>query len=334
MAWHSSTKSVPEPASVESLEVCDFTKSECDIPDKVSTEEKECHLDFSLQPGGRFGLVLEEFTQPSPNGLLVVSNIDAESVFSWTVTGKRGVGVGDAIIKVNGKQAPAAELREEIVRLFSAGGKREIELVVRPRPATFSVDLRRGAENQQKLGLTVSVSNSIPGCLVVKAVQANGVVQAWNAANRFKRIYKGDLITHVNGVSQNTELMRKELAGGSAAGSALQLCVLNPSTQAGCHKADAVLETASEASTKASSTPRDRKTDSCRDSVGSLDSDKSSLTNPSVGAFASAREDARAAAKGQARKAAPKATAKARSDAKHIYWDFRGEGPSEDVPMY
>jgi hypothetical protein len=336
MAWHSIPKSVPEPASVKSLATfptspCNLTESGCDIPQKAATDAMERHLEFSLQPGDRFGMVLQEMTQSSPNGLLVVSHIDSESAFSWTVTGKRGVGVGDAIIKVNGQQAPAADLREAIVRSFSAGGTRQIKLVVRPRPTTFGVDLLRGAENQQRLGFTLRLCKSIPGCFKVKDVQADGAVQTWNSANWSKRICKGDVITHVNGVSQNIELMKKELAEGSAAGSALlKLRVLNPSTGVGFHEADEVFETLSEASTKASSTPREETIHCSRNSVGSVDFDKSSLPPPSVDAFAPAPGDARATAKGGANSAA-KAKARPRNEPKHIYWDFRNQGSIEDL---
>lgn len=68
---------------------------------------------------------------------------------------------------------------------------------------------------------------------------------------------------------------------------------------------------------------------------GTVDSDKSVATPPSIGAFEAARRDSRSGAnKASPKKAAdPKAKAAPKADVKHIYWDFRNQGSVEDLPI-
>jgi hypothetical protein len=61
---------------------------------------------------------------------------------------------------------------------------------------------------------------------------------------------------------------------------------------------------------------------------GTVDSDKSVLTPPSIGNSDSVKRDSRAAPK-----KAAEAKAKAVPKAKHIYWDFRNQGSVEDLPI-
>lgn len=67
---------------------------------------------------------------------------------------------------------------------------------------------------------------------------------------------------------------------------------------------------------------------------GTVESDKSILTPPSVGAFEPARRNSHPGAKAHASpKRSPDPKAKAAPKAKHIYWDFRNQGSVEDLPI-
>lgn len=202
----------------------------------VSSRQRRCT--FCLKPSDRFGMVLEETTEPMPGGLLVVTGVDACSAFARTAGGTCGLAAGDVIVEVNGRLGSVASLREMLLQRFAAHGQKLVEVVVRSRPPTFNIDLRR--EGKQKIGMAAAADLSNPECLLVESIRPEGLVPAWNAAHGSMRICKGDLITHVNGVSGDVAAMKKQIQQGATKGSALCLRIVTPAGQVvGCQKADA-----------------------------------------------------------------------------------------------
>lgn len=191
---------------------------------------------FCLQPSDRFGMVLEETPEPLPGGLLVVASVDARSAFARTVGGGRGLMSGDVILEVNGNIGAAAPLRELLLQQFSAPGQRTVDVVVRSRPTSFNIELWREGVQWQKLGLAAIADAANPECLVVEGIRAEGLVPLWNVAHGSLRICKGDLITHVNGIS-DVAAMKTEIKESSTKGSKLRFRIVTPAGKAaGCHK--------------------------------------------------------------------------------------------------
>jgi hypothetical protein len=202
--------------------------------DDMPKEDGERRCYFSVNPEDRFGMVLEETLEPLPQGLLIVSGMDAGSAFMRTSSGAPGIRAGDVIVEVDGQRGRASELREALVNQFSINGQRMISLVVRSRPSAFNIELwRRGGK---KTGLTVGVDKTNAECLLVQNVHAKGLAPAWNAAHGSLRICKGDLITHVNGIAQDVEAMKREIENCTAGSAALRLRIVGPGGQIGLHE--------------------------------------------------------------------------------------------------
>merc|ERR1719487_686586 len=128
-------------------------------------------------------------------------------------------------------------MREMLRQSFSSPGQKVIDLAVRSRPPTFNIELRREGPSRQKLGIAASADSTNPECLHVDSLRAEGLVPLWNAAHGSLRICKGDLLTHVNGVSQDVAAMKKEIQQSSTKGSKLRFRVVTPAGQvAGCQK--------------------------------------------------------------------------------------------------
>jgi hypothetical protein len=206
-------------------------------PDETAICARQRRCSFRFQASDRFGMVLEETPEPTPHGLLVVTSLDACSAFAKTAGGSCGVLVGDVIIEVNGKHGDAATLREILRQSFSSHGGKVLELVVRSRPPTFNIELRREGKHWQRLGITASADAANPECLLVEGLHAAGLAPSWNTAHGSLRICKGDLITHVNGVCQGVAAMKKEIKDSSTRGSQLRFRIVTPAGKAtGCHK--------------------------------------------------------------------------------------------------
>jgi len=206
-------------------------------PDDSLLHSRQRRCCFCLQTPDRFGMVLAENPEPLPGGLLVVTHMDAWSAFARTAGGGCGLMDGDVILEVNGRQGSASELREVLRQSFSVKGKKTINVVVRARPPTFSIELRREGKQWQKLGVAASVDQLNPKCLLVQSLHGDGLVPAWNTAHGSLRICNGDLITHINGVSEDVEAMKKEIQQSSSYGSKLHFRVVTPvGRMAGCEK--------------------------------------------------------------------------------------------------
>jgi hypothetical protein len=196
--------------------------------DDACTLQEERRLCFTLKPSDRFGMVLEETAEPPPLGLLVVSGVDEWSAFAHKAAGL-GVKIGDVILEVNGKRGNSSEMREALVREFASkeNQSREISLVVRSRPPVFNIQLgRSGKQRKRRLGFVVCAAKSNPTCLKVQGILDKGLVPTWNAAHGSLRICKGDLITHVNGISKDVQAMSKEMEDCSKTGSALRVRIV------------------------------------------------------------------------------------------------------------
>jgi len=203
-------------------------------PDPSVINKRQRRCSFHLQPSARFGMVLDETPEPLPCGLLVVTNLDASSAFARTSGGGCGLMVGDVIVEVNGRGGCAAELRDALLHAFSAVGQKVVDVLVRARPPAFNIELRREGKHWKNLGISAIADPANPACLLVEGVHGEGLVPLWNSAHGSLRICKGDLITHVNGVSQDVAAMKRE---GSSRGSKLVFRIVTPPGQiAGCQK--------------------------------------------------------------------------------------------------
>jgi len=206
-------------------------------PDESLVHSRQRHCSFLLQQCDRFGMVLDETPEPLPGGLLVVTRLDACSAFARTAQGACGLMTGDVIVEVNGLHGSAAELCEVLRREFSVSGRKTIDLVVRARPPTFNIEVRREGAHWQKLGISADGDQSNPGCLLVQGLRAEGLIPSWNTAHGSLCICKGDLVTHVNAVSMDAAAMKKEVQRCSAQGSRLRFRIVTPAGQvAGCQK--------------------------------------------------------------------------------------------------
>jgi hypothetical protein len=201
---------------------------------EVFASQRRCR--FRIQQSDSFGVVLEHAPEPLPNGLLVVTGVDCCSAFARTETGGCGLLAGDIVLTVNGKQGNAVYLQEALRKCFSATGNKTVDLVVRSRPPTFNIELRREGAQWQKLGIVANPDLVDSDCLVVDRVRAEGLVPLWNAAHGSLRICKGDLMTHVNGVSRDADAMMTEIQRSSSKGSTLRFRILTPQGMTGCHK--------------------------------------------------------------------------------------------------
>lgn len=214
--------------------------------DELYTMQEEMRLCFTLQPSDRFGMVLEETSEPVPSGLLAVSGLDDWSAFAPKAAGGPAIKIGDVILEVNGKRGTSSEMREALVRAFSANDdqSRIINLVVRSRPPAFNLELWRatGKQRKRRLGFVVCAAKSHPTCLKVQGVLEKGLVPSWNATHGSLRICRGDFITHVNGVSQDVEAMSKEMEESSRIGSALRVRVVTPEGEANLMKESSIEE--------------------------------------------------------------------------------------------
>jgi hypothetical protein len=199
-------------------------------PDDSTLHLRERQCTFRIQDRARFGMVLEETPEPLPCGLLVVTHMDAWSAFARTSAGACGLMVGDVITEVNGQKGSASSLREVLRRAFSTIGQKSIHVVARSRPLAFNIELWREGTHWQKLGIAAGADKANPGSLLVQGLHADGLAPAWNAAHGSLRICKGDLITHVNGISQDPAGMKKEIQH-SAKGARLQFRFVTPAGQ-------------------------------------------------------------------------------------------------------
>jgi hypothetical protein len=219
-------------------------KAETPKADEGITDSRFRRLSFGLQPcGARFGMVLEETLEPLPGGLLVVTSIDEASSFAKTASGGSGIRAGDVIVAVNGRQGAPAEMRELLLKEVTASGIRSITLVVRSRPGIFEIELRREGNHWNKLGVAAGADDANPDCLVVNNIHAEGLIPAWNAAHGSLRICKKDLITHVNGISQDAAAMKKEIQQCSTKGAKLRFRIVTPAGQGvACHEEPLVVQ--------------------------------------------------------------------------------------------
>lgn len=207
-------------------------------PDESLADSRERHCRFQLQKSDRFGMVLDENLEPFPTGLLVVTRLDAGSAFERTEQDGCGLMAGDVIVEVNNTRGTAAELRSALHREFAAQGQTTVELVVRGRPPTFNIEVRRNGPQWNKLGLAAVGDKSSPGCLLVQGVHAEGLIPEWNAAHGSLHICKGDLITHVNDVCKDDTAMKGEVKQSSAKGSRLRFRIVTPVGKALGHHRD------------------------------------------------------------------------------------------------
>jgi len=199
-------------------------------PDELSVAHPR-HCSFSIQHSARFGMMLDETLEPLPHGLLVVARVDAGSAFGVTAQGSSGLIAGDVIVEVNGRQGPAAELRQVLRQEFSKSGQKTIDFVVRGRPPSFNIEVTREGASL-KLGIAAVGDQSNPGCLLVQGVHGDGLIPSWNAAHGSLCICKGDLITHVNGISKNVASMRAEVQKSSTKGCRLRFRIVTQAGQA------------------------------------------------------------------------------------------------------
>jgi len=230
------TANVAAPAAVAAALPHDKSQKSVVQPTADEYSRQRC-CSFHLQQSHRFGMVLDETPEPLPGGLLVVTRLDACSAFAKTSQGSCGLMAGDVIVEVNGAQGSASELRDRLRREFGASGKKVINLVVRARPPTFNIELVREGAQWKKLGIAAVPDKSNPGCLLVQGVQPEGLFPLWNEAHGSLRICKGDLITHVNGISKDVQAMKNQVSQCSARGSKLRFRIVTPAGQgSGCQE--------------------------------------------------------------------------------------------------
>mmetsp|Transcript_76609 Transcript_76609/g.132541 ORF Transcript_76609/g.132541 Transcript_76609/m.132541 type:complete len:371 (-) Transcript_76609:279-1391(-) len=196
--------------------------------DAWDMEESEdlCHLEFAITKGSELGLQLIETDEPEGDSNLVVVRIDRRSSpFARTVQDKPGVAPGDTIVKVNGKTGSACEILE-MLHQASLAGSSAMSLTVQPRPFIFDVELVRDGPLIPKLGVAVAIEKTKQDCLLVTNVRNTGLVPQWNTENSGLRVYGGDLVTHVNGISRDAHSMCAAIQ--AAEGSTLTFRIATP----------------------------------------------------------------------------------------------------------
>lgn len=229
------TANVAIPAVVAAVLATESHKQNNQKPIVLPTPDEHSRqrcCSFHLQQSDRFGMVLDETLEPLPGGLLVVTRLDACSTFARTAQGGCGLMAGDVIVEVNGAQGSASELRDRLRREFGASGEKTINLVVRVRPPTFNIELVREGAQWKKLGIAAVPDKSNSGCLLLQGLQPEGLFPLWNEAHGSLRICKGDLITHVNGISKDVQAMKNQVSQSSARGAKLRFRIVTPSGQA------------------------------------------------------------------------------------------------------
>lgn len=178
--------------------------------------EDLCCLEFYFQQGAIFGIQLTETCDPQKGeNVLVVVQIDPKSPFTKTVDGRLGLAAGDIIVEVDGKSGTAFDLREMLQQVVASNGSRAISLGVRSRPSSFEVELDREGPYWQKLGIAAAIDKTKRDCLIVQCVRSEGLVPQWNADNGSLRVCGGDLITHVNGITQDARAMLDAIAAAT-----------------------------------------------------------------------------------------------------------------------
>jgi len=165
--------------------------------------DEERRLIFKLQPGDTFGLDLVECFSgvASTTTLLVVAKVESGSTFAKTVHGHDGISAGDVIVSVNGRRGTAAEVRNLLQQAVDSNGHffhAHVNIVVRPRPPAFDVEMLREGPNWETLGVRLVIDRNNPRCALVQSLSSEGLVPSWNKTHGSLQICVGDLISSVN----------------------------------------------------------------------------------------------------------------------------------------
>lgn len=152
-------------------------------------------LKFKLESKKSLGARFAELRDPEPDGALVASSISDRSALSTTVTGFRGVQAGDVVVTVNGEAGSRTRLLDLLTKAKNSGGM--CEIVVRPRPPHFTMELQRAGD--EKMGVVVAVHDDIPDRVEVRQVADEGAVPTWNEKNPRNVVVVGDWVMAVNG---------------------------------------------------------------------------------------------------------------------------------------
>lgn len=182
---------VPPPLKVEP-EVSPAPKQEAP---KVNDESIR-HVSFDLEAEKPLGVVFAELSMPEPKGSLVVTSVAEDSPLAKPLSGDRGTRPGDLVLDVNGHGGDKGVLLKVLQQARKKGGK--LDLVLRVRPETFEVSLKKESEDQ-KMGVVVAVHDEVPDRLEVRHICDQGALPTWNEEHPTLQVVSGDWVTSVNG---------------------------------------------------------------------------------------------------------------------------------------
>lgn len=182
--------------------------------------DEERHLYFKLRPGDFFGLELADAMSGTANtrSVLIVASLEGRSTLAKTADGQDGVSAGDVIVEVNGRRGSAEEVRNVLLQALASDGHffhGQLNMVVRPRPLAFDVEMVRQGRNWQTLGITLVIDKNNPRCALVQSLSSEGLVPDWNKSHGSLQICAGDLISHVNDLNGDVAAMCREIRMGS-----------------------------------------------------------------------------------------------------------------------
>eukprot|EP00929_Paragymnodinium_shiwhaense_P002692 TRINITY_DN102996_c0_g1_i1.p1 TRINITY_DN102996_c0_g1~~TRINITY_DN102996_c0_g1_i1.p1 ORF type:complete len:266 (+),score=73.69 TRINITY_DN102996_c0_g1_i1:104-901(+) len=150
---------------------------------------------FNLEAKHSLGARFAELRTPEPDGSLVATSISERSALFTTTGGYCGLRPGDVVVKVNGEGGSYTKLLELLTAAKAQGGR--LEVTLRPRPATFNMELLR--KGDEKMGIVVAVHEAIADRVEVRQISDDGAVPAWNEAHWNSQVVSGDWVIAVNG---------------------------------------------------------------------------------------------------------------------------------------
>jgi len=166
-------------------------------------------LTFEIEAGKPLGARFGEIVEPkAAGGTLIATSISEKSALAWTKEGSGGICCGDTIVKVGAEGGGKQKLLEMLTQAKKAGGP--VEIQVRPRPATFTVELQKN--DDEKMGIVVAVHDDITDRVEVRQVASeDGAVPQWNEKNYMNQVVSGDWVVAVNGQTKPANDMIQDL---------------------------------------------------------------------------------------------------------------------------
>lgn len=190
---------------------------QCPMPcssEAMHDEVENLHFQFDLSQSRDEDSSAVQFVvnlEPEPNCVLVVNRVEPNSAFAVTASGEKGLLPCDVILEVDGWSGSAQELKSRIdAALFS---RAIVNILVRPRPTEFSVEVHREGRFWSCLGVQVFITERRG--VQVGVVRDKGLLPEWNASHwPTLQILPGDHITRVNGDASDAHHLYEALLMG------------------------------------------------------------------------------------------------------------------------